>query len=339
MYKYTITKFLFKGESTMSTKKFNIYVDGQAGTTGLKINERLVNHPYVNILKIDEDKRKDYNARKELINSADIVFLCLPDAASIEAVSMIEPTNTHTKIIDASTAHRTNPSWIYGIPELSASARKEIASSMRTAVPGCYASAFILPMYPLVSCGIIPKDYPVTAHGISGYSGAGKSAISEYEDPDRATLFPTYDTPRHYALGLHHKHIPEMQQKVGLTHPPIFSPIIADYYEGLEVVIQLHTRLLSKKVTPVEIHKFLSDYYANQNFVKVMPFNSSQCLDSNFFNPIACNNTNNAEIFVFGNDDQIMLFTRLDNLGKGASGAAVQNMNIMLGLDETISLI
>lgn len=323
----------------MSNKLFNIYVDGQAGTTGLKINERLVNHPYVNVLKIDEDKRKDYNARKELINNADIVFLCLPDAASIEAVSMIEKNNTHTKIIDASTAHRTNPDWTYGIPELSSEARKKIAISKRTAVPGCYASAFILPMYPLVNSGIIPKDYPVTAHGISGYSGAGKSAISEYTNPERTTLFPTYDTPRHYALGLHHKHIPEMQQKVGLTYAPIFSPIVADYYEGLEVAIQLHTRLLNKKVTPQDIHQFLNDYYANQNFVKVMPFNPDQCLDSNFFNPLACNDTNNAEIFVFGNDDQIMIITRLDNLGKGASGAAVQNMNIMLGLDETISLI
>lgn len=323
----------------MSTNKFNVYVDGQAGTTGLRINERLVNHPYLNILKIDEDKRKDYNARKELINSADIVFLCLPDAASIEAVSMIEPTNTHTRILDASTAHRTNPDWTYGIPELSTEAREKIAISKRTAVPGCYASAFILPIYPLVTKGIVPKDYPVVSHGISGYSGAGKATIAEYTHPDRQLLFPTYDTPRHYALGLKHKHIPEMQQKTGLTYAPIFTPIIADYYEGLTVATQFHTRLLNKKVTPKDVHELLSEHYANQNFVKVMPFNPSQCLDSNFFNPIACNHTNNAEIFIFGNDEQIMVITRLDNLGKGASGAAIQNMNIMLGLDETISLI
>ena len=323
----------------MSTQKFNVYVDGQAGTTGLKINERLILHPHVNVLKIAEDKRKDYEARKAIINSADIVFLCLPDAASIEAVSMVDPSNTRTKIIDASTAHRTNLSWTYGIPELSSSAREAISSSTRTSVPGCYASAFILPLYPLVQKGIIPADYPISSHGISGYSGAGKSAILEYTDPNRDTLFPTYGTPRHYALGLTHKHIPEMQQRVGLTYPPIFSPIIADYYQGLAVATQIHPRLLPKKVTPLDIHTYLSEYYANQNFVKVMPFNPSQCLNENFYNPIACNNTNNAEIFVFGNDEQILLLTRLDNLGKGASGAAVQNMNIMLGLDETLALI
>ncbi len=319
-------------------KKFNIYVDGQAGTTGLKINERLINHPYVNILKISEDKRKDPAARKEMINSADIVFLCLPDAASIEAVAMVEPSNTHTKIIDASTAHRTNDNWTYGIPELSKASRLAISNSTRTSVPGCYASAFILPMYPLIKNDIIPADYPVCAHGISGYSGAGKNAIAEYTHSERETLYPYHGTPRHYALGLTHKHLPEMQKKSGLTYPPLFSPIISDYYQGLAVATQIHTRLLPKKVTPLDIHSFLSEYYANEKFVKVMPFNPSQCMDENFFNPISCNGTNNAEIFVFGNDEQILLLTRLDNLGKGASGAAVQNMNIMLGLDEGISL-
>lgn len=323
----------------MTDKKFNIYVDGQAGTTGLKINERLVNHPYVNILAIDEDKRKDYNARKDMINSADIVFLCLPDDAAREAVSMIEPDNTKTKIIDASTAHRTNPDWTYGIPELSKKSREQIAVSKRTSVPGCYATAFILPMYPLVQSGIVPADYPVTCHGISGYSGAGKPMIAEYNHPDRETLYPYHGSPRHYGLGLTHKHIPEMQQKTGLKYAPLFSPIIADYYKGLAVSLQFHTRLLGKSVSPLEVHQYLSDYYAGQTFVKVMDFNPTKCLDEAFFNPLACNDTNNAEIFVFGNDEQIMITTRLDNLGKGASGAAVQNMNIMLGLDETISLI
>ncbi len=318
--------------------KYKIYVDGQAGTTGLKINERLANHPYVEVLKIAEDKRKDLAERKRLINEADIVFLCLPDAASIEAVSLINPDNNHTKIIDASTAHRTNPGWAYGIPELSPEQREKISSSNRVAVPGCYASSFILPLYPLVKADIIPKDYPITSHGISGYSGAGKSAIAEYTDENMEEKYPTYVAPRHYALGLTHKHIPEMQKIVGLEYAPIFSPIIANYLEGLAVATQIHTRLLPKKYTPQEIHAFLEDYYKDAHFVKVMPFNNSMCLDSKFFNPIACNNTNNAEIFVFGNDDQIMLLTRLDNLGKGASGAAVQNMNIMLGLDEKICL-
>ncbi len=322
----------------MITKQFNVYVDGQAGTTGLKINERLVSHPYVNIFTIDEANRKDYAARKEMINSADIVFLCLPDDASREAVSMIDPTNVHTKIIDASTAHRTHPDWTYGIPELSTEAREQIACSNRTSVPGCYASAFILPVYPLVKCGIIPTDYPVTCHGISGYSGAGKPMIAEYNHEDRDTLYPYHKSPRHYGLGLTHKHIPEMKQKTGLEYDPIFSPIIADYYKGLAVSLQFHTRLLGKTVTPLDIHAYLAHYYADQNFVKVMDFNPTLCNDEPFFNPMACNDTNRAEIFVFGNNDQVMIMTRLDNLGKGASGAAVQNMNIMLGLDETMSL-
>lgn len=319
-------------------KKYTVYVDGQAGTTGLKINERLMTHPYIDILKIDENKRKDLAERKKMINSADFVFLCLPDAASIEAVSLVEPTNTHTKIIDASTAHRTSPDWVYGIPELSKETRARIAKASRVAVPGCYASSFILPLYPLVQNGIIPKDFPITSHGISGYSGAGKEAINAYTSPEMETLYPTYLSPRHYALGLHHKHIPEMQKIVGLEYPPIFSPIIANYYQGLAVATQIHTRLLPKKVTPKEIHEYLFNFYENEHFVKVMPFDPTQCLGENFYNPIACNNTNHAEIFVFGNDDQILLLTRLDNLGKGASGAAVQNMNIMLGLDETIAL-
>lgn len=323
----------------MKKKTFNIYVDGQIGTTGLKINERLMHHPFVNILKIDEEKRKDLSARKEMINAADIVFLCLPDTASMEAVSMIDPHNQHTKIIDASTAYRTNPQWAYGIPELSREAREEITASKRTTVPGCYASAFVLPLYPLVKEGIVPADYPIVSHGISGYSGAGKAMIAEYENADRDTLYPYHGSPRHYGLGLTHKHIPEMTQKAGLKYAPLFSPIICDYYQGLAVATSLHTRLLSKKLTPIEIHAYLSQYYAHQNFVKVMPFNASQCLEDSFFNPLACNHTNNAEIFVFGNDEQIMLLTRLDNLGKGASGAAIQNMNIMLGLDETLSLI
>ncbi|MBE6023977.1 MAG: N-acetyl-gamma-glutamyl-phosphate reductase [Cellulosilyticum sp.] len=323
-------------------QKYTVYVDGQSGTTGLKINERLINHPNVEILKIAEDKRKELAERKKMINSADIVFLCLPDAAAIEAVSLVEPTNTHTKILDASTAHRTNPEWTYGIPELSKEARSKIANSSRTAVPGCYASSFILPLYPLVESGIIPKDYPISSYGLSGYSGAGKTAIADYTDPEIATNHPTYLAPRPYALGLSHKHLPEMQKTVGLNYAPIFSPIINNYYKGLAVATTIHTRLLPKKYTPKDFHELLSNYYQDEYFVKVMPFNPTECdtnnLGDSFFTPIACNDTNFAEIFVFGNDEQILLLTRLDNLGKGASGAAIQNMNIMLGLDEKLAL-
>lgn len=323
-------------------KKYTVYVDGQAGTTGLKINERLTNHPYIEILKIDESKRKDLNERKKMLNAADVVFLCLPDEAAIEAVSLIDPNNTHTKILDASTAHRTNPEWAYGIPELSAAHREKIAHSTRTAVPGCYASSFVLSLYPLVQSGMISKDFAVTSYGISGYSGAGKVAIADYTDPKVAINHPTYLAPRPYALGLHHKHIPEMQKAVGLSYPPLFMPIINNYYKGLAVATAIHTRLLPKKYTPKDFHDFLEDYYKDAHFVKVMPLNLTECdngnLNDKFFTPLACNDTNNAELFVFGNDEQILLFTRLDNLGKGASGAAIQDMNIMLGLDETLAL-
>ena len=323
-------------------KKYTVYVDGQSGTTGLKINERLMNHPYIKILKIDEDKRKDLNERKKMINSADIVFLCLPDSAAIEAVSLIAPDNKHTKILDASTAHRTSPDWTYGIPELCKESRAKIATSYRTAVPGCYASSFILPLYPLVQSGMIPKDFPITSYGLSGYSGAGKSAIADYTDIDIAQNHPTYLSPRAYALGLTHKHIPEMQKIVGLDYAPIFSPIVNNYYKGLAVATAIHTRLLPKKYTPKDFHEFLTNYYKDEHFVKVMPFNPTECdthnLGDQFFTPLACNDSNYAEIFVFGNTEQILLLTRLDNLGKGASGAAIQNMNIMLGLDETLAL-
>lgn len=323
-------------------QKYTVYVDGQAGTTGLKINERLTNHPYVEIMKIDEAKRKDLDERKKMINSADIVFLCLPDAAAIEAVSLVDPSNTHTKILDASTAHRTSPEWTYGIPELSKEARAKIAVSNRTAVPGCYASSFILPLYPLVQSGMIPKDFPITSYGISGYSGAGKTAIADYTDPNIATNHPTYLAPRPYALNLSHKHIPEMQKIVGLDYAPIFSPIVNNYYKGLAVATSIHTRLLPKKYTPKDFHEYLTEYYKDEYFVKVMPFNTAECdnheLGDKFFSPLACNDTNFAEIFVYGNDEQILLLTRLDNLGKGASGAAIQNMNIMLGLDEKLAL-
>ena len=235
-------------------KKYTVYVDGQAGTTGLKINERLVKHPYVEIMKIDEDKRKDLAERKKMINNADIVFLCLPDAAAIEAVSLVDPSNDHTKILDASTAHRINPNWVYGIPELSDAHREKISKSSRIAVPGCYASSFILPLYPLVQNGLIPADYPITSYGISGYSVAGKSAIAEYTDPDIAINHPTYLAPRPYALDLHHKHVPEMQTITGLSYPPIFSPIVNNYFKGLCVATTIHTRLLPKQYTPKDFH-------------------------------------------------------------------------------------
>lgn len=320
------------------TAKIKVYVEGQSGTTGLKINERLAAHPYVEVLKIDEARRKDPDARRAMINSADVVFICLPDAAARETVSMVAKDNHRTCLIDASTAHRTHSDWTYGLPELSREAREAIRSSRQVAVPGCHASAFILPLYPLVKQGIVPADYPIASHSITGYSGGGKQMIAEYTDAQRQVLYPDHDAPREYALGQKHKHIPEMQKAAGLAFSPSFSPIVGDFERGLAVFTPLQTRLLKQHLTPAEVHQILEAYYQGQTFVKVMPFVQDLCIDSAYFNVKACNNTNRAEIFVFGNSEQILLACRLDNLGKGASGAAVQNMNLMNGFPETLSL-
>lgn len=243
-----------------------VYIDGQEGTTGLKILERFKNRSDIELLRIDEDKRKDADERRKLIHSADFTFLCLPDAAAREAVALAEGSNT--RIIDASTAHRTNPDWAYGFPELGADFREKIAKSPRTAVPGCYASGFISMAYPLVKLGIMPADYPVSVHAVSGYSGAGKKAIAVYESGDRPAGF---DSPRQYALTQQHKHLPEMQKICGLEYAPAFNPLVCDYFSGMVVSLPLHTRLLAKKYTADDVRKALAEYYAGANFVKVMP--------------------------------------------------------------------
>lgn len=309
--------------------KYRVFVDGQEGTTGLKIRDYLSARTDIDVLQIDPEKRKDEDARRVLLNEADLVFLCLPDVAARESASLV--TNSKTRIIDASTAHRTDPDWTYGLPELDRRQRERIRESKRVAVPGCHATGLILALYPLVQEGLVPRDYPVTCSSITGYSGGGRSMIAEYEgrDSGRSDL----RAPRHYALGLDHKHLPEMQQVLGLTHPPIFTPVVADYYKGMAVSTPLFPRLLSKPVTADDVRSMLSDYYAGDRFVRVMPSHKAK-----FFNLEECNNTNMVDIFVFGNDDRILLLSRLDNLGKGASGAAVQNMNLMLGLPETMGL-
>lgn len=243
-----------------------VYIDGQEGTTGLKILERFKNRSDIELLRIDEDKRKDADERRKLIHSADFTFLCLPDAAAREAVALAE--GSKTRIIDASTAHRTNPDWAYGFPELGADFREKIAKSPRTAVPGCYASGFISMAYPLVKLGIMPADYPVSVHAVSGYSGAGKKAIAVYESDDRPAGF---DSPRQYALTQQHKHLPEMQKICGLEYAPAFNPLVCDYFSGMVVSLPLHTRLLAKKYTADDVRKALAEYYAGANFVKVMP--------------------------------------------------------------------
>ena len=315
------------------SNKFKVFIDGKAGTTGLKIYERLGKRDDIEILLIDEDKRKDSAERAKLINSSDITFLCLPDAAAKEAVSLC--TNPDVRIIDASTAHRTNPDWDYGFPELSEQHRENIRNSKRVAVPGCYASGFISLCYPLVKAGVLPQDYPVTCHAVSGYSGGGKKMIAAIESEDKTEEMCS---PRQYALGQTHKHLPEMQAVCGLKYPPMFNPIVDDYFAGMVVTLPLVSRCLTNKYSPADIHEIMSAHYAGQHFVKVMELGGKETLADGFLPANTLAGTNNMQIFVCGNNEQILLCSRLDNLGKGASGAAVQCMNIMLGLDEATGL-
>ena len=307
-----------------------IYIDGQEGTTGLKILERFKNRNDIELLRIAEDKRKDNEERKKMINSSDFTFLCLPDAAAREAVAMADE---RVRIIDASTAHRTNPEWAYGFPELGKDFREKIQKSNRVAVPGCYASGFISLVYPLVKLGIMPADYPVSVHAVSGYSGAGKKAIAVYESADRPKEF---DSPRQYALTQQHKHLPEMQKICGLEYAPTFNPIVCDYFSGMVVSLPIHTRLLTKKYSADDVREALSEYYANSYFVKIMPQDEPS---DGFIGANNLSGTNFMEIFVNGNDDRLIICSRLDNLGKGASGAAVQCLNIMMGIDEKTGLV
>lgn len=312
---------------------YKIFIDGKEGTTGLKIYERFAGRNDIEIITIDDEKRKDPVEKAKMINASDFTFLCLPDAASIESVSLC--TNPKTRIIDASTAHRTNPAWAYGFPELDKSFREKIISSNRVAVPGCYASGFISIAYPLVKSGIMPKDYPVVVHAVSGYSGAGKKAIAQYEAEGRDTGL---DSPRLYALTQCHKHLPEMKLISGLEYEPVFNPYVCDYFQGMTVTVGLHARLLAKKVTAHDVWEMFAKHYDGCNFVKVAGFMGEGTLPEQFIPANTLAGTNNMQIFVYGNDDRIMVTTRFDNLGKGASGAAVQCLNIMMGIDETTGL-
>lgn len=312
---------------------YKVFIDGKEGTTGLKIFERFENRNDIEILLIDDDRRKDAAERSKLINSSDFTFLCLPDAAAVEAVSLCK--NPDVRIIDASTAHRTNPEWAYGFPELSAAHRQKISASARVAVPGCYASGFASIVYPLVKNGIISPDYPVVCHAVSGYSGAGKKAIAQYENDSRN---PELDSPRLYALTQEHKHLPEMQAVSGLNYKPIFNPYICDYFQGMAVTVSLHARLLEKKISAKGITEIFQGHYNSSRFVKCADFMGEGTLTENFIAANTLAETNDMQIFVCGNDERIVITSRFDNLGKGASGAAVQCMNIMMGIDEATGL-
>ena len=301
-----------------------IYIDGKEGTTGLQIYDRLAGREDIELLLIDEAKRKDTAERKKLMDAADIVFLCLPDAAAIEAAAMME--GTDTRIIDASTAHRTNPAWDYGFPELSKAHREAIVKSKRVANPGCHASGFIASVYPLVSLGVIAPDFPLTAYSLTGYSGGGKKLIAEYEAEDRD---PRHGSCRIYGTTLKHKHLPEMKTVCGLTKEPVFSPIIGDYYKGMA------TSVLLPGMSAQMIWEKLSEHYAGQRFVTVAPLGGDEPMI--YADTLA--GSNELRLIVCGREDQTMVTALFDNLGKGASGAAVQNMNLMLGFDETAGLI
>jgi N-acetyl-gamma-glutamyl-phosphate reductase len=310
---------------------YKVFVDGQEGTTGLRINEYLGQRADITLLKIDSDKRKDVAERQRLINESDVTFLCLPDDAAKEAVSLC--TNPNTCIIDASTAHRINPEWTFGLPELAKDQREKIRASKRIANPGCHATAFILALRPLVAAGLLPASTQMAANSITGFSGGGKKMIEQYESPARI------DAPRAYALGLAHKHLPEMCAYTGLTVEPIFQPIVGPFYKGLAVTAYLHPQQFTRPTTPAEVQKIIADYYAGEAFINVQPFDLEATTDGGFYDVEACNGTNRVDIAVFGNAERMLLISRLDNLGKGASGAAVQAMNVHLGVEESLGLV
>lgn len=308
--------------------KIKVFIDGQAGTTGLQLKSKLVNHPGVTILEIDEDKRKDAAERQRLMNESDVVFLCLPDAAAIEAVKLV--TNPETVIIDASTAHRTAEGWTYGFPELSQAHFDAIKKAKRIANPGCHATGFISVVYPLVSAGIMPSSYPVTAHSITGYSGGGNKMIADYECPEREEEI---GTPRQYGLSQTHKHLPEMKKVTGLDYEPVFNPIVSDYYCGMAVSVPVYTKLLNKQMSADELYTFFSNYYKDSEFITV-----HKAPEGGFLSPIGLEGTNKMKIHICGNAERVTITSVFDNLGKGASSAAIENMNIAMGFPIATAL-
>ena len=312
--------------------KTKIYIDGSEGTTGLRINERFQGRDDIEILTIPSELRKDLNERKKYVNASDITFLCLPDAAAIEAVSLVE--NENVKIIDASTAHRTEAGWAYGFPELSEEHKEKIKNGKRIAVPGCYASGFVSLVYPLIAGGILPKDYPVSSFALSGYSGAGKKTIAVYESEDRPK---EYASGREYALTQQHKHLKEMKKITGLERTPLFSPIIDDYYSGMVVSVPLFADMLVKKETPESLLAYYAEYYKGKSFIQVSA-PDDEVAASGFLAGNGLSGWDGLKIYVTGNEERIVVSSQFDNLGKGASGAAIQCMNIMLGCDEAKGL-
>ncbi len=314
--------------------KYKVFIDGKEGTTGLQIYDRFKDREDIELILIDDELRKDVNERRKCINASDVTFLCLPDQAAIEAVELLDYNNKHTKIIDASTAHRTLANWAYGFPELDDYYLNKIKTNQFIAVPGCYASGFQAIIYPLVKGNILPFKYPVSVNAISGYSGAGKKGIAQYEDDNRSAEF---DAPRLYAMTQNHKHLKEMKAISGLAQEPLFNPYVCDFYKGMLVTIPLYLDKLNKRLTLKEIQDYYVKYYEGKELIRVMPL-EEKGTQSGFLSANHLAGKDYLEIYISGNDDRISITACLDNLGKGASGAAIECMNIALGVDLKTSL-
>ncbi len=315
----------------MDTK---VFIDGEAGTTGLQILDRLSGRDDIELLHLGDDRRKDADARAEMLNYADVSVLCLPENASREAVAMLE--NPQARVIDASIAYRTAADWVYGFPEYRLGQRDEIAAARLVSNPGCYACASVSMLHPLVAAGLLPAEFPATINAVSGYTGGGKSLIAAFEDPSAENY---NDSAFYlYALGMAHKHVPEIQQRGSITNPPVFVPSVGGFAQGMIVSLPLQLWALPKSPKPADLHAALADHYAGQRFVSVAPLSDPEVIAH--LDPEALNNTNDLKLYVFGNEDteQAVVCAVLDNLGKGASGQAVQNLNLMLGVDEAIGL-
>lgn len=316
--------------------KHRVFIDGREGTTGLQIQERLSGRDDIELLDIPDEHRKDPGKKRDVYSRADVVILCLPDAASKEATILLQ--ETETRVIDASTAHRVAEGWVYGLPELSPGQRENIRKAECVANPGCYPTGFLLAVRPLVDAGVVPPDYPVTVFALSGYSGGGKKMIQAFSEHDHSGKSPDW-TVRPYAIALSHKHVPEMQVHAHLSSMPIFCPAVGNYYQGMTVSVPFHARALSRNVTTADVRALLAERYVKERFVSVLPLGAEKAAPGGCLSPTGCNGTNRVELLVTGHDEQILVTARLDNLGKGASGAAVQNLNLMMGCDEALGLM